>query len=67
MGSVGLLSKLDLIGPLSDSSYGSGVYDHVFLPSISLIGLNRDLILQQGIPPLSDTILSITVQSEMLP
>jgi hypothetical protein len=43
-GSVGLLSKLDLIGPLSDSSYGSGVYDHVFLPSISLIGVNRDLI-----------------------
>jgi len=33
-----------LIGSLSDSSYGSGVYDHVFLPSISLIGVNRDLI-----------------------
>ena len=40
----------DLIGPLSDSSYGSGVYDHVFLPSISLIGVNRDLI-----PPARDT------------
>ena len=44
MGSAGLLSKLGLIGPLSDSSYGSDVYDHVFLPSFSLIGVNRDLI-----------------------
>ncbi len=50
MGSVGLLSKLDLIGLLSDFSCGSDVCDHFFLSSISLLGVNRDLI-----PPARDT------------
>jgi hypothetical protein len=41
---VELLFKLDLIAILFDSSLGSGIYSHVFLPSISPQGVNSDLI-----------------------
>ena len=63
IGSVGLLSEPSLIGPLPDSSYRSGVYDHVFLPSISLIGVNGDLIPPAGDTAFFEAILSITVRS----
>ncbi len=42
---LGCFPKLGLIDPLSDSLYGSGIYYHVFLASISLLGVNRDMIL----------------------
>jgi hypothetical protein len=58
-----MLSKLDLIGPLSNSSSGLGVYGYVFLPSISLAGENRHLIPQRGIPLSSMAILPITDRS----
>jgi hypothetical protein len=45
---VALFSKLDLVTLLVDSSFGSGIYTHVFLPTISPRGVNSDLILPTG-------------------
>ena len=36
----------DLISPLFDSFFGSAIYEHVLLSSISLEEVNSDLILQ---------------------
>jgi len=62
-GSTELFSELDLFTFLPDSSFGSGIYNHGSLSSISPQSIKSDLIFPTMNTRFSGVILSITVRS----